>query len=145
MAKREVAKREALQRQAEAMFIDLGYTAKAISEILGPTEKTIGSWRTKGNWDKRRDELLASPHKLRELLIQEMRSIADGNEPSFDADALSKVSKVAESFRNKVSPQIAITIIKMLDDFLADTNPQLANANLDSHRRFIIHVINTHG
>lgn len=127
------------------MFIELGYTAKSISEILSVTEKTVGSWRAKGSWDKRRDELLASPHKIRELLIQEMRSITEGNPPSFDSDALSKVSKVAESFKSKVTPQIAITIIKMLDDFLADTNPKLANDNLDSHRRFIINVINTHG
>lgn len=140
-----MAKREVLQRQAEMMFIELGYTAKAIAEYLAVTEKTIGSWRAKGNWDKRRDELLASPHKLRELFIQEMRSIADGNPPSFDADALSKISKVAESFKGKVTPQIVLTVIKMLDDWLADHNPQLANQNLDAHRKFLIHIINTIG
>lgn len=140
-----MSKREALQRQAEMMFIELGYNAKTIAETLGVTEKTVGSWRAKGNWDKRRDELLASPHKLRELLIQEMRSITQGNPASFDSDALSKISKVAESFKGKITPQIVLTVIKMLDDYLADTDPALANANLDAHRKFIIHIINTIG
>lgn len=138
-------KKDALQRQAEMMFIELGHTAKAIAEALELNEKTVGSWRQKGNWDVRRDELFASPHKLREVLLKEMRWIADGNKPRFDTDALSKVNKVFEGFGDKINPQIAMTIIKLLDDFLADRIPELANANLEWHKKFILYVIDVYG
>jgi hypothetical protein len=138
-------KRDALQRQGEMMFIELGQTAKAIAEALEVTEKTVGAWRQKGDWDVRRDELFASPHKLREILLKEMRWIADGNPPRMDTDALSKVNKVFEGFGNKVTPQIVMTVLRLLDDFMADTDPELANKNLEPHKKFILHMINLHG
>lgn len=138
-------KRDALQRQAEMMFIELGHNAKAIAEALDLNEKTVGAWRKKDNWDVRRDELFAAPHKLRELLLKEMRSIADGNDPSFNTDALSKINKVFEGFGDKINPQIAMTIVKLLDDFLADRVPELANANLEWHKKFILYVIEVYG
>lgn len=137
--------KDALLRQADMMFIELGYTAKTIAEVLGVTEQTVGRWRQKHEWDKRRDELFASPHKLREILLKEMRYIADGNPPRFDTDALSKVNKVFEGFGSKITPQIVMSVLKMLDEWLADANPTLANANLESHKKFILHMINLHG
>lgn len=140
-----MAKKDALKRQADMMFIELGYNAKAIAEQLGVTEKTVGNWRRLAKWDTRRDELLASPHKLREILLKEMRSIADGNKSTFDTDALSKVNRVFEGFSAKMSPQIVMMVMMAYDNFLADTNPELANKNIESNKKFILHIINLHG
>jgi len=137
--------KDAIFHQAEIMFIELGNNAKTIAEAFDLTEQTVGRWRAKHNWDQRRDEVFASPHKLREILLKEMRWIADGNDPRFDTDALSKVNKVFEGFGSKITPQIVMSVMKMLDEWLADSNPQLANANLDSHKKFIMHMINLHG
>lgn len=140
-----MAKKETLQRHAEEMFIDLGYNAKLISERLDVTEKTVGLWRKKGDWDKRRDELFASPHKLREILLKEMRWVADGNPPRFDTDALSKINKVFTDFGNKISPQVVMAVLKLVDEWSANIDPELTNKNLDLHKRFILHMINLHG
>ena len=140
-----MAKKEALQRQAEMMFIELGYNAKAIAEQFGVTEKTVGSWRTKGNWDKQRDELLASPVKVRSILLKEIQNLAAGGEATIDSDALSKVSKVMETFNTKLSPQMVMTVLKSLDDWYSTYDPALANQNLEPHKKFILHIINLHG
>lgn len=138
-------KRDALQRQAEMMFIELGQTGAAIAEALEVSEQAVSAWRKKGNWDIRRDELFASPHKLREILLKEMRWIADGNPPRMDTDALSKVNKVFEGFGSKITPQTVMSVLKLLDEWLADSEPELANKNLEPHKKFILHMINLHG
>ena len=134
-----------IEAQAEIMFVEHGHNAKYIADFFGINEKTVGIWRKRGNWDAKRDELFAAPHKLREILLKEMRHIADGGEPRFNTDALSKVNKVFEGFGDKINPQIAMTIIKLLDDFLADRVPELANANLEWHKKFILYVIDVYG
>ncbi|WP_367867889.1 hypothetical protein [Pedobacter sp. WC2423] len=140
-----MAKKDALQRNAEMAFIELGYNAKTIAEQFGVTEKTVGNWRKEGEWDKQREELLASPVKVRAILLKEIQHLAAGGEATIDSDALSKVSKVMETFSTKLSPQMAMTVIKVLDDWLSERDPELANKNLDYHKKFILHIINLHG
>jgi uncharacterized protein YjcR len=140
-----MAKKDVLRKQAEQMFIELGYTAKDIAETLGIQEKTIGNWRKADLWDKRRNELLASPHKIKELLLKEFQSIAGGNAPTLDSDALSKVAKALAGVEDVVNPRTVITILKMLDEFSADIDPAKAAGNLEIHKRFILHIINLHG
>ncbi|MGY0034441.1 terminase gpP N-terminus-related DNA-binding protein [Pedobacter sp. NJ-S-72] len=140
-----MAKKEALQRQAEMMFIELGYNAKAIAEQFGVQEKTVGNWRLKGDWDKQREELLASPMKVRAILLKEIQNLAAGGEATIDSDALSKVSKVMLTFNTKLSPQMVMTVLKVYDEWIANLNPELANLNLDFHKKFILHIINLYG
>lgn len=140
-----MAKKEVLQGSAEMMFIERGMTAKAIAELLNVTEKTVGAWRSKGKWDARRDELLASPHKIKELFMKELRSLADGNKATLDSDAISKLIKALAFISDQVNPRLVITVLKMLDEFIADYEPELANKNLEHHKRFILHIINMHG
>jgi uncharacterized protein YjcR len=140
-----MAKKDILRKQAEMMFIELGYTAKDIAETLDIQEKTVGNWRKADQWDTRRDQLLASPHKIKELLLKEFQSIAAGEEPKLNADAISKISKALDSIDTKVNPRVVMTMIKMLDDFTAEQDPALAAKALPIHRRFILHVINIYG
>lgn len=143
--KKRMAKKDALRVQAEIMFIELGMSAKAIAEQLGVQEKTVGKWRQANTWDKRREELLASPHKIKELLLKEFKSIAEGNEPSLNSDAISKISKAIDALDDKINPRIVISVIKLLDEWLADIEPELAGKCLEHHKKFILHIINLHG
>lgn len=127
------------------MFVELGYTAKAIAETLGVQENSVGKWRKDGGWDKQREELLASPHKIRQLLLKEYQSIADGNDPKLNADAISKISKALDSIDDKINPRVVISFLKMLDDFTANIDPVKAASNLDVHKLFILHMIEMYG
>ncbi|WP_271782217.1 DUF1804 family protein [Aquimarina algiphila] len=128
---------------AERMFIDEGMTAKSIALELDTTEQTLGRWR-KGktgekDWDTRRAELLAAPHKIKEILTKELQNIAEGNKPLIDADALSKVGKVLEGISGKVSTQIVLSVFKEFDNWMADQEPETAILFLDWHKKFILY------
>lgn len=128
---------------AERMFINDGMTAKQISIDLDVSEQTLSRWRKgrKGekDWDTRRNEVISAPHVIKELLIQQMKLISQGEKPTVDADALSKISKVLESVSGKVSVQVVISVFKEFDDFMIDHDPELAVKFLEYHKKFILH------
>ncbi|WP_136464935.1 DUF1804 family protein [Flagellimonas onchidii] len=128
---------------AERMFINDGMTAKAIAMELETTEQTVGRWRKGGkgekDWDTRRAELLSAPHKIKEILTKELQSIAEGNKPEIDADALSKVGKVLEGISGKVSTQIVLSAFKEFDNWMAEQEPETAILFLDWHKKFILY------
>lgn len=140
-----MAKKDNQQRIAESMFIEQGMNAKAISELIEVSEKTISNWRKKGNWDARRDEALAAPHKIREILLRELKTLAEGGDSTVDADALSKISKVMDSMSDRISPQATISVFKEFDTWMIEQDPALALKFTEYHRLFILHKINIDG
>lgn len=139
-----MAVKENQRKIAEGMFIEQGMTCKAISELIDVSEKTLSKWRTENAWDIRRDEALAAPHKIREILLKELSVVAGGNTSSIDADALAKISKVLDSLTDKISPQTVISVLKAFDNWMAEHEPKTAILFLDWHKRFIQHIISLH-
>ncbi len=134
-----------LRKAAEGMFIEQGMTAKAIAELIDVTEKTVGRWREEGKWDARRDENLAAPHKIREVLLQEMKNISQGKASQVDADSLSKIARVMETISDKINPQIVISVLKGFDNWMAEQEPKMAVTFLEWHKQYLQHVIAQHG
>ena len=124
---------------AERLFIEDGYNAKTISEDLQVTQKTVGNWRKAGDWDNRRNENLAAPHKIREILLQELKKVANGEASKVDADALAKINRVIGDVSGKISVQVVHSVFKEFDNWMADNDPELAVAFLKWHKAFIIH------
>lgn len=128
---------------AETLFIEHGLTAKAIAEQLDITEKTVGNWRKgkKGekDWDYRRGQNIATPHKIREILMQQLLKVANGETPDVDADALSKISKVLELQSGKTSVQITLSVLKEFDTWMTEQDPELSVKFLKWHKQFIIY------
>lgn len=126
---------------AERLFINEGMTAKAIAQELDVTEKTLSSWR-KGragekNWDDRRAEVLSAPHVIKELLIKQLKLIAEGGKAEIDADALAKISKVMEALSGKSSVQVVITVFKEFDNWMAEQDPEMAIKFTEFHKQFL--------
>jgi len=127
-----------LYNDAESLFVDGGFTSVAISETLRISETTLSTWRKKYAWDKKREELLASPSKIRELLLAELRSIADGEKPKINADSLSKIQKVFLSFEKQAtSIPVSISVFKSFDNWMADNDPPLAVTFTEWHKKYL--------
>jgi len=125
----------------ERLFINDNMTAKAIAHELNVTEATVCKWR-KGrpgekNWDIRRAEVLSAPHKIKELLLKELESVASGENPKIKTDALAKISKVMETLSGKSSVQVVITVFKEFDNWMAEQEPETAIKFTKWHKLFL--------
>lgn len=137
---------QAKKVMAERMFVEDGMTAKAIAEQLELSEQTLSKWR-KGkegekSWDDKRAEMLASPHKIREILIRELMIVAGGEKSMVDADALAKINKVIETLSDKISAQVVFSVFKEFDNWMADQDPKTAILFTEYHKQFILYKIN---
>ena len=63
---------------AESLFVEQGLTCSAISMQLGITEASLSKWRKQMDWDAKRDRVISTPAKIRELLLEEMKSVSEG-------------------------------------------------------------------
>lgn len=140
-----MAKKDKQRATAEDLFIEQGWTCKAISELLEVSEKTLSKWRTEDQWDDRRAENLAAPHKIRQIILRELKNIAEGQESKVNADAISKLSRTLELLSDRVSVQVVISVLKEFDNWMVDEDPSKASEFTEFHRRFIIHKINIDG
>ena len=141
----KTSKNQARKVLAERLFIEEGLIAKAISEQLNISEQTISKWRTVGKWDDKRAELLASPHKLREILMRELKTVAEGGLSKVDADALAKINKVIETISDRISVQVVFSVFKEFDNWMADQDPKMAVEFTEWHKQFILYKINLEG
>jgi transposase-like protein len=140
---------QAKKVMAERMFVEDGMTAKAIAEQLDVSEQTLSKWR-KGkegekSWDDKRAEMLASPHKIKEILLKELILVASGEKSNVDADALAKINKVIESLSDKISVQVVFSVFKEFDNWMADEDPKTAVLFTEWHKQFLLYKINLEG
>ena len=85
-------------------FVEQGMTCAGIADMLGIREATLSEWRRAMKWDEKRKAMLAAPGKIRELLLNEMQNVADGNPARIDTDGLSKIAKALQYFDGKGAP-----------------------------------------
>jgi uncharacterized protein YjcR len=133
--------KETQKALAERLFINDNMTAKAIAETLGVNEKTIGSWRAKGEWDIRKSTYLSSPLVIKEKLLEEMQKILTGEKSNIDADALRKMHIVFESMGEKTNPQTCLSVFKEFDNWMAEQDPVMALNFTKWHKDFIAYKI----
>ena len=136
---------QAKKTMAERMFVEDGMTAKAISEALDVSQVTLSKWRNAGQWEQKRAEMLAAPHKLREILMRELKTISEGGKSIIDADALAKVNKVIESISDRISVQVVFSVFKEFDNWMADQDPKTAVLFTEYHKQFLLYKINQEG
>lgn len=122
---------------AESLFTEQGLNCSAISLQLGITEATLSKWRNSMDWDSKRDSIVSTPAKIRELLLEEMKSVSSGNKAKIDADALSKINKALSYLDGKVSLSVVISVFMEFDNWMAEADPKKAVDFTEYHKLFI--------
>lgn len=90
-------------------------------------------------WDEKRKVAIAAPGKIRELLLDEMQHVSSGEKARIDTDGLSKIAKALQYFDGKVPLTVVITVLKELDNYIAEIAPQDVVRQTELHRLFIAH------
>ena len=139
LQKKEMVKapKHKLYPVAETLFIEQGMTCTAIAEKIGITETTLSKWRNLMEWDSKRDKIQSTPVKIRELLLEEMKSVSEGNKAKIDADALSKINKALVYLEGKVSLSVVISVFMEFDNWMAEVDPVEAVKLTGYHKQFI--------
>ncbi len=132
---------------AERLYVEDGWTAKAIADTVGVSEVTIGNWGRKDGWKSKRDEMLAAPHKIKQVILQQIQLVAAGEKPTVNSDDLSKLTRALERVDQKVSVQLIITVFKEFDNWLAssDIDTEKLTAMMENHKNYIKHRIDLEG
>ncbi len=135
MSSKNISKR----LHAERLYIDDGWTNKAIAQTVGVSENTIGTWAKKYAWKEKRDEAFAAPHKIRQLLLTELQRVAEGEKPKFNSDDLSKITRALERLDKGVSVQVIISVMKLFTDWLTtqELEPEQLISIVDLTKLFI--------
>lgn len=128
---------------AEDLYINNGETFKAIAEIVGVSENTVGTWAKKYNWKERKMNLATAPHKIKEALLEQLESVVKGEKPIFNSDDIAKITRALERVDKKISNQMVISVIKEFDSWLLsiDIDHELLDKCLELHKQFIHHRI----
>jgi|SRR5690606_4341625 len=128
---------------AERLYIEDGWTAKSIATTVGVSENTVGAWIKKYKWKEKKEELNAAPHRVKKKILEEIQSVLDGGQSSFNADTLSKLTRAFERLNQQVSTQVVISVFKEYDNWLAgqDIQQDSLSEQLDLHKQFLQHRI----
>ncbi|CAI9429706.1 DUF1804 domain-containing protein [Candidatus Ornithobacterium hominis] len=147
MSKRIHTKKKAksdLKEICEKLFIETGLSAKALADTYPVSEVTISKWRNDTSkdgktWDEKRRDFLTAPANIKQVLMNELKSVAEGNEASINVRELAAIHKVVESFSDKVNTQIVYSVFKEFDNWMADQDPDLALQFIHYHKLFLIY------
>ncbi len=139
-------KKDKIRQQAKDYYVEnFDATKKEVAELFGVTEKTIGDWSVKDDWENERLNYHASPVKIKQLLQSELLSVAQGNPPKLPADGISKLMSALDKVEKKADPTVVSKILKDLDNFISEEDPEFALKCIHWHKQFLIHRINLEG
>jgi hypothetical protein len=130
---------------AKHLFINEGYTKLGIEKYLTISAPTIIKWSKEDNWDVERTQVMASPHKIKGILLAELERVSSGEKPTIDADALAKISKVIEALDDKVSIPVMFSVFKEFDNWMAEENEETGTEIRAYQKKFLLHKINADG
>lgn len=126
-----------LYATAETLFAEQGLTCVAIAEMLGIREGTLSEWRKVQQWDEKRKRAISTPDAIRRLLLDELKSISEGNKARIDTDGLSKVAKAIQYFDGRIALAVVISVLKEVDNYIAELDPVKAVEVSKLHQMFV--------
>ncbi|WP_040540327.1 hypothetical protein [Pedobacter arcticus] len=130
------------RQQAEEWYIENNDgSQKLCAELFKITEKTVGAWSKKYNWEEKRLDYHSSPVKIKQLLQREAMLVAQGNKPTIQADSLSKIMASLDRCDSKADPIVVHRILKDLDNFISVDDPAFAGKCTKYHKLFLQHRI----
>ncbi|MDO4763843.1 MAG: hypothetical protein Q4A00_05625 [Flavobacteriaceae bacterium] len=136
------SRKDSVRLKAEAYYIEnIEATNKEIAELFKVTEKTIGSWATKYDWENKRWNFNASPTFIKQKLQQEALRVVNGEPPSFSADTIAKIMSAIDKVDKSADPVIIHKILKDLDMYISEIDPAFATECTKYHKQFLQHII----
>jgi hypothetical protein len=162
---RHMAK-EKEKKTAYILFVEQGKTRKDIAALLDVSEKTIGAWVDKGQWEKERAARNASPVRRMENIKAIITSLSEERislsnqirecEARADYESISdlrtQISKIDDAVakwnkalitidnENKITLSVYITVMEKVFDRLRAYDAKLFMATIDFQEQHLHHI-----
>lgn len=94
-----------------------GFSQKNIAELLQVTEKTVAKWREADNWDTKAQLHNIRPSEIKQMLLEYLLAIKNGENPPYKADDLSKITAAFDRLNDKRKK--AVYTMESFDNFSA--------------------------
>lgn len=137
-----------LEKQlAERFFVQDQMSQSQIATQLRVSVSTVSKWAKDGHWQKKKDYLMTSPAKLKELLYKQIQILLSGEAPTIDTDNLSKVIRALERIDSKITPDIILSVLKDVDSFAQQSGLSAHDLYtvMEVHQRFLQHTVSQGG
>ena len=119
---------------AERLYINEGWTNKAIADFVDVSENTIGNWIKKFSWKEQKDALYTAPHQVKRILYADFISVLEGNEPKLNPKIIREYTLSLERIDNSISVQTYVSVMKKFTDWTTtqdlDADTLITNVNL---------------
>ena len=131
-----------LRNHAAFLYIQEGWKQNAIADYLEVSTVSISAWKDDDKWDDQRAAFITSPRKMQAQLMEMLTKVMNGEKLQINPDDLSKISKVIKDLRGSITPEIVYQVLKELDTYLTEVDPQHALVSIKHHRNFLLQKIN---
>ncbi|MGE0931673.1 hypothetical protein [Peijinzhouia sedimentorum] len=136
-------KKDKIRQAARDYYIEnVEITQKEIAELFSITEKTVSAWSNSEDWNNKRLEYHSSPVKIKEYIQKELLNVVQGKPATLNADGISKLMSALDRVEKKADPIVVSKILKDLDNFISEDDPEFAIRCTHYHKQFLIHRIN---
>jgi len=107
------------------LYMDTDKSQKEIAGIVGVTEKTIGKWKTEGEWDLLKNATSITARNIIDNLYK--RAYALSENPESKADDIIKIANSIEKLSNKkVTVSQIINVFKDFTKWAFSENAEIA-------------------
>lgn len=130
--------KDSVRLKAEQHYIEnMEVTQKDLADLFGVRQATVGDWIKKYDWEQKRLNYHSSPTIIRQSLQGEAIRLINGEEPTFSADAMAKIVSAIDKVNKKADPKTVYEILKELDMFISERDPELAVKSTPYHKEFL--------
>ncbi|HUH35137.1 MAG TPA: hypothetical protein VL022_04825 [Moheibacter sp.] len=122
------------------LFMDTDKTQKEIAEIVQVTEKTIGKWKTDGDWELLKNATSITARNIIDNLYKRAFELSEN--PNSKPDDIIKIANSIEKLSNKkITVSQIINVFKDFTSWAFGQDPELAKAINLLQKKFINHKI----
>ncbi|WP_346236148.1 hypothetical protein ABDK00_016925 [Niabella insulamsoli] len=131
-------KKDRLKELAKDYYVqNFEATQEEVAELYSVSAKTISVWKKADDWEGARRDYHASPVKIKQLLQDELLSVAQGNPAKLQPDGISKLMAALNRCESKLDPTVVAKMLKELDNFISKVDPAFALECTAFHKQFL--------
>ena len=108
-----------------------------MAELYSVRPATVSDWANKYEWEEKRLNFHASPTIIKQKLQAETIRVMEGKPATFSASEVGKLMAALERCETQADPTTVYKVLRELDLFISEQDPDFANLCTKYHKQFL--------